>query len=247
MVAETTSSDNEFSVSIIDKFTLTISVPSHVSVTLDGVQQAAGSTNIQLNPGPHVISTPPIVQLDSTSRLRFNGWSDGSNETTRTFDLESDTQISANYVTQYYVSASSDSTLISGWYDSGATIQLSVDQSQALNSYRVLLSGFNGWYNGDQLVSSSPSTTITVTGSLNLSAKWNILPYVPPIVAVAAIVGLVLFLRRRKGGVSSPGYRPAYQPYAGRPSPAFASCTSCGSQIPFEARFCRKCGARQGR
>jgi ribosomal protein L40E len=238
--AKSVDNPNVFSVSVIDKFTLTVSFPSQVSMTLDGVQQAAGSISVQLSPGTHTISAPPIVQLGSSSRLRFNGWSDGSNQTTRTFDLESDTQLTVTYVTQYMVSAATDSTLTSGWYDSGATLQLSVDQSQPLNSYRVLLGGFNGWYNGDQMVSSSPSTTVTVTGPLNLSARWNVLPYIPPVLLIAAITGAVLFLRRRKTGS-----RPGYEPVAAHSVWTVRSCTSCGSQIPVRATFCRKCGARQ--
>lgn len=116
---QTVSNPSFFSISLVDKFTFTVSIPSQVPVTLDGVQQGAGSASLQLSPGTHTVSVPDLVQIDSTSRLEFNGWSDGSTQTTRTFDLESDTEITATYTTQYLVNATNDSTVQSGWYDQG--------------------------------------------------------------------------------------------------------------------------------
>jgi hypothetical protein len=231
---------NEFSISFIDKFTLTVNVPSKVSITLDGVQEGAGSNSIQLSPGTHVVSVPGMVQIDSTSRLKFNGWSDGSTQTTRAFDLESDTEIQAMYVTQYFVSATSDSTLASGWYDSGTIVQFSVNEAQPLNGYRVVVGGFDGWYNGGQLISKSASASITITGPVDLSATWNILPYVPPVVTIAANVGVVLFYRRRHTGSKN-----VYERAVAVPVSRVRTCGSCSAVVPPGARFCRKCGARQ--
>jgi hypothetical protein len=202
VVANNPLTQNEFSVSIIDKFTLTVDVPDKVSVTLDGVQEAAGPTSLQLSPGTHVISAPDIVQIDSTSRLKFKGWSDGSMQTTRTFDLESDTQIGATYATQYFVSTTSDSTLESGWYDQGTVLQFTVNDTQLANKYRLLVGGFDGWYNSGRLITKSPSASLTVSGPVNLNDKWNYLPYLPPVLIVAA-VAVILFLGRR-GTIATP-------------------------------------------
>jgi hypothetical protein len=193
---------NPFSITLVDKFTLTVSIPDQVSVTLDGVPQGVGSTSSQLSPGTHVISIPDIVQLDSTSRLKFNGWSDGSNQTTKTFNLEKDSEIDATYVTQYLVTSTTDSTLQSGWYDRGTLVQFTVDNTQLVNEYRLLLGGFDGWYNASQLMTKSPSASFPVDGPLNLSDKWNYLPYIPPVLIVA-IVAVILFFARR-GNIPTP-------------------------------------------
>lgn len=187
---------NPVPISIRDKFTVTIGIADKVSVTLDGTQENPGYISLQLSPGTHTISVPNIVQIDSTSRLRFSGWLDGSNQTTRTVDLEEDTNFGATYVTQYLVTANSESTLGSGWYDQGTVVQTSVNTSQPLNSYRVLVDGFDGWYNGAQLVSKATNASLTVNGPLNLTAKWNYLPYVPPVMVVVIVGGLILLLRR---------------------------------------------------
>ena len=193
---------NPFSITLVDKFTLTVSVPDQVSVTLDGVPQDVGPTSSQFSPGTHVISVPDIVQLDSTSRLKFNGWSDGSNQTAKTFDLESDMEIDATYVTQYLVTSAADSTLESGWYNQGTVLQFTVDNTQLVNQYRLLVGGFDGWYNAGQLITKSPSASFTVDGPLNLSDKWNYLPYLFPVL-IFAIVAVILFFARR-GNIPTP-------------------------------------------
>ena len=196
VLASSPTTQNEFSISVLDKFTLTVSLPSQVPLTLDGVQQGAGSTNLQLSPRAHEMSVPDIVQLDSTSRLKFNGWSDGSNQTMRTFDLESDTEIVATYVTQYFVTSTTDSTLQSGWYDQGTVLQFTVDNRPLVNKYRLFVGGFDGWYNMGQLRANSPTTSLTIDGPINLSDRWNYLPYFPPVLIVVIVAAILLLARR---------------------------------------------------
>jgi hypothetical protein len=268
-------SQNEFSISIVDTFTLTVNIPNPVSVTLDGVPQSGGSTSSQLSPGTHRISVPDMVQLDSTSRLRFTGWSDGSNQTTRTFDLENDTEISATYVTQYLVNATSDSTLKSGWYDQGTVLQFTVDNTQLVNQYRLLVGGFEGWYNGGQLISNSPSASLTVNGPVTLSDKWNYLPYLPPLLIVGIVAVILSFrgriptprlpelkmLRRKRSRKRTRRSKPKVETVtpeperqvtaevkeAKPPKPAKTTmyCTQCGAVVPRDSKFCKECGAGQ--
>ncbi len=194
---QTTGNPNLFSVSVIDKFTLAVSLPDQVSVTIDGVQEGPGSIGLQMFTGTHYISVPDIVQLNPTSRLKFKGWSDGSNQTSRTFDLESDAEIVATYVTQYSVSATTDSTLQSGWYNQGTVLQFTVNNTQLANNYRLLLGGFEGWYNNGELIATSPSASLTIVGPLTLSDRWNYLPYIPALL-VGVIVTVTMFFARRR-------------------------------------------------
>lgn len=196
MCVDAEATGQPFSISVLNRFTLTVNVPEQVSITLDSIQQTSpGSIAPQLSPGTHEISIPNIVQLNSTSRLKFDGWSDGSNQSTRTFDLERDSGMTAIYVTQYYVSARSDSTLESGWYDSGTLVEFGVNQTQLWNNYRVITGGFDGWYsNGGQLISESQSSSIKIDGPVSLVARWNYYPYFPPLI-ILIIVGGILYLR----------------------------------------------------
>ena len=142
-----------------------------------------------------------VETYNDSNNFEFKGWSDGSTQLTRTFDLESDTTITATYVTQYLVNATSDSTLQSGWYDQGTVLPLNVS-NQLVNNYRLLTGGFDGWYNSVQLISKSPSASVTVDGPVNLSDKWNYLPYVPPVIIVV-LVAVILFFARR-GTIPTP-------------------------------------------
>ena len=202
VVAITPFTGNKFSVSIIDKFALTVDVPGQVSVTLDGAQENPGYISSRLYPGTHTISVPDMVQIDSTSRLKFSSWVDGSKQTTRTFDLEDDTNFGTTYVTQYLVNATTDSTLQSGWYDKGTVLQFTVNNAELVNEYRLFVGGFDGWYNGGQLIAKSANASLTIEGPVNLSDRWNYLPYLPPLLIVV-ILAAALFLARR-GTISTP-------------------------------------------
>lgn len=80
-------------------------------------------------------------------------------------------------------------------------LQLNVG-NQLANNYRVALGGFDGWYNGAQLISRSASASVTVNGPVNLTDKWNYLPYVPPVIVVV-LVAVILFFGRR-GTIPTP-------------------------------------------
>jgi len=177
-----------FTFSVVDAFNLTVRAPNLVPVTLDGVQQHAGFLRLTLHPHTHVISVPDIVQMNSTSRLEFSGWSDGSTQLTRTFDLENDTEMEVSYVTQYYVSSTSESTLESGWYNAGTVLHFSVNQTQPWNDYRVATDGFDGWYSNGQLISKSQTASPRIDGPVILGVKWSYLPYIPPIIITTVII-----------------------------------------------------------
>jgi len=201
--------DNPFSISVIDQFTLTVNAPSQVPVTLDGVPQGPGSYTTQLSPGFHAISVPVIVQLDSTSRLKFTGWSDGSTDTSRTFDLENDNELTANYVTQYRLTLVTVEGVATGdeWTDSGATAAFSIPATVPMNGTLGMLGGkydFQGWYEGSTLITTHNSGSIVMNSAKTLTAKWSNDLTEPAsiitvlIVAVGAIVVGTIYLRQNK-------------------------------------------------
>lgn len=268
-----------FSISIVNEATLTVDTPSQVPVTLDGVQQGGGSLSWQLPPlqssdgDEYSISVPSIVQTNSTnstSRLRFSNWSGnvqvgGCTLNYCDFALVSDVSLQASYVTQYYVSTTSDSTLQSGWYDSGTVVQFSVNQTQEQNGLRV----FDGWYSNGQLISKSPNASLTINGPVTLTATWtnplgassnDLFLLVPVIIALIAC-GAFLLNRKRRGS-SKP--RSKASQHAGKqgvvaqtidtsqtgskttaaPSKTTMFCRQCGAKIPRDSRFCKECATK---
>jgi len=79
------------SVSITDSTTLTIETfPAEVSFLFDGGQYSSNSdgfAKIQTSAGQHLIQVQPFISLGNASRLKFIGWDDAPNGTTRPVSL----------------------------------------------------------------------------------------------------------------------------------------------------------------
>ena len=130
-------SKEPFSITGGTTFELTINTAYPVALTIDGSNTT--TSPVELTPGPHVVSVPAIVQLDNSSRLRFDHWEDGSTQPNRTLNIQSDTTISATFVPQYLLTLDSSpvNATGAGWYDEGTTAQFSVPSA-------VLMPGFLG-------------------------------------------------------------------------------------------------------
>ncbi|MGA2971086.1 MAG: zinc ribbon domain-containing protein [Candidatus Bathyarchaeia archaeon] len=268
VLAFTPYSDNEFSISIVDKFTLTVSTPSQVSVTVDGVQEGTGFTSLKLLPGSHAISVPAMVQVDNSTRLRFDHWEDGSTDMTRTLDLQDDTTLTANYITQYRLNLVSQGNATgSGWYDSGTIASFSVP------SRSQVIWVFQGWYEVGSLVTSSNNGSITMDAPHTLVARWG-LDYILLVGVIGVLVGIAVGLayfgkklpflakpsrkraRRKQAkrtqafsepiiedtAVSKTATQETVKPSADEKAAMF--CTQCGAKILRDSKFCKECGAK---
>lgn len=105
-----------FPIAISDKLALEIQAPYPVVVTVDGVPQSPGQATLyELALGQHTISVPSNEPIDQFSRLRFDHWSDGSKETSRTMNLQDDTALSVLYATQYRLDLASLQANTNSW------------------------------------------------------------------------------------------------------------------------------------
>jgi hypothetical protein len=193
---DATAGSQPISFSVIDKYTLTVNVPSSITTTLDGVPQGGGNLVVQLSPGTHAISVPDIVQLDSNSRIKFSSWSDGSTQLTRIFDLESDAQITANYITQYRLTLLTSEGVATGdeWTDSGSTAKFAVSASISMNGTIGLLGGkydFQGWYERTSLITLHNNGSILMNSPHTLTAKWSA-NYTQPALIFGLIMGAII-------------------------------------------------------
>ncbi len=263
--------DADFTISVTDQLALTINAPRQVAVSLDGMSQPTGSVGLVVRVGTHTISVPSVVQLDNSTRLRFDSWSDGSTATTRTLNLQDNTTLTANYATQYRLSLVSDQANAtgSGWYDSGGVASFSVPTRFDL----VWI--FQGWYEGTSLVTSSNNGSIQLNEPHTLVALWGI-DYLLVGSIIGAIIGTGFCLayfgkrlpfltkpsRKRTRGrqikrnetVSEPTIEQATVSET-RPTEESAKpkandkltliCSQCGAKITRDSKFCKECGSKQ--
>lgn len=250
---------------------LTIQLPTTVHAVVDGVDHGAGSVQLLLPSGLHIISVPAIVQVDNSTRLRFSGWNDGLSVADRTVYLDSDMALQASYVRQYLVTM--DSGLIaprSDWGDEGSLVQFSVPSStKPMSGLFGLLGGdwvFTGWYEGNTLLTRSISGSISVYSPHALKAHWQA-DYTRPImilgsVAVLTVIGLLFYARRRPSS-SRDSFGPesrieevstertgdrrfgSFSPsssQAPQPIQETIQCLCCGAKIARISKFCNECG-----
>lgn len=157
---------------------------------------AGGPVHIMVTPGSHTISLPALILVGNSMRFRFETWSDGLTDPTRILDLEADTSLTANYVTQYQLTLTSAQGNVtgSGWYDLGSVATFSAPPSSPLWT-------FQGWYEGDRQVTSSINGSITMNAPHSLTARWavdyTILGSIVGVV-VMATVGLAYYGKRRR-------------------------------------------------
>ncbi len=195
-------SDYEFAITMTASLELVIRIPLAVSVSVDGVRQAGGNVRLNLVPGLHEISVPNSTELDNVTRLRFEHWVDGINETKRVIRLNHGTTLSAVYVTQFLFSAKSleGNVAGSGWYDEGSNANFSVPSTVPMNGILGLLGGdwkFQGWYENGELLASSGSGSTIMRQPHTIIAKWEPDYSLPSfVITVASSLGIVVYLRR---------------------------------------------------
>lgn len=167
---------------------------------------AAGKVQTYLAWGEHQISLPETVPIDEGTRKAFSAWSDGIQQATRTITVGNDITLTAEYVTQHKLEASSQygSVTGAGWYSENTTATISVSPTSRLADgilgYLGVRHVFDHW--AGACTSSEPQCAILMNGPKSAVAQWRD-DFTVPLVAVALIViGVVLtaLLRRKKAG-----------------------------------------------
>jgi hypothetical protein len=195
-------------VTITNLVTLTIdvSIPG-MAFSFDGTQYAtnsSGLTEIKTARGQHLIQVQPFVYSSNASRLRFSGWDDSTNATSRKVNLDDDSTLHAVYTQQYFLQVSSryGQAAGSGWYDANslATIQL---QSPMLNEPSVF---FSHWTTG--MNQSQARTLLRVNSPTIVEAVWNSTtsapesnsPFQNPWLILSALTFIILIVMNLKTG-----------------------------------------------
>jgi hypothetical protein len=166
---------NEYSTQVlVTNFSALIIETSYpdIGFSFDGTQYTTNSTGfmaIQTTLGQHFIQIQPFIYLSNTSRLRFVGWEDFTNATSRQIQLAGDSTINIAYVQQYLLQVSSPygQASGSGWYDTNSSATALV-QPAVLNSPPVI---FSHWATDQNL--SQASALVRVTAPQMVSAVWS--------------------------------------------------------------------------
>jgi hypothetical protein len=198
------SSYYEFSIDVRNTVSLTVRVPYLVKVMFDGANQTPGNAFLDVSPGSHSISVPSLVQVDNGTRLRFDHWTDGVSEASRTVNLQDDATYEAVYVKQYVVTSVSSQGSPSGfgWFDEGSSAKLSLPATVSMAGPLGLLGGkwvFQGWYENGKMLTTSNNASIMMDKAHVVTAHWSgdyTIPAVIVGVIVAAAVGGLFGYRR---------------------------------------------------
>ena len=186
---------------------LQVVVPSPVPVTVNGVQQPAGPALVGVALGANNVSAPTLVQVNSTTRLRFDHWTDGSDQPNRTVTVTGNTTYEADYVPQYLltITGTEQNVTGTGWFDSGTNASFAIYPYQTAPSLLGALGAkqtFQGFYENGQLITNQASGTITMDTPHTLDAVWQT-DYSTPAIILLGIVAVVvlgfLVARRRIG------------------------------------------------
>lgn len=197
-------SDYEFAITMTSSLALNVRVPSILSVSVDGVPQPEGNVWLNLIPGFHKISIPDTAQLDNVTRLRFERWSDGVDETNRTIQLDHGTTLAAIYTTQYLLRTTSSEGSATGtdWYDEGSNATFSVPSTMMpMNGIMGLLGGewkFQGWFENGELQTTSTNGSIIMRQPHSLIARWEPDYMLPVLVFTIAALTMIIASMRTK-------------------------------------------------
>jgi hypothetical protein len=166
--------------------TLTVNVPtvlvsSNASlwIKVNGVKYNLTSSQLQttVSSGTVTLQIQPAVNTSPGTRQAFSAWSDGSTANPRQITVKNNTQLSANFNTQYFLTVDSNhgSASPDGWYNANSTARVSVTTPSNVteNTSRLLFTGWSGDY-----TSNSTSLAITMTKPVNVQANWMTQYYV---------------------------------------------------------------------
>jgi hypothetical protein len=189
----------EVSVTNLATLTVETSYPD-VSFAFDGTRyttNSTGFTTLQTSLGQHLLRVQSFVYLSNTSRLRFVGWEDLRNETSRQIQLREDTAVEISYVQQYLLQVSSvyGKPSGAGWYDANSSATAMV-QPPMLTSPPVI---FSHWTTGEN--QSQVRMLVRATSPMAISAVWeptNINPQSEPIyqdpVFILSLLAFIILL-----------------------------------------------------
>jgi hypothetical protein len=221
-----------------------------IGVTVDGATEQTSHNGdasfVVAVASTAVVSLPPIVEFQNSTRIIFTQWSDAVQEPQRHVLIDGDISLTAYYKTQYLLRVNFGSKS-EEWYDRGANATISaltpVPVAWPLSMLGVTQT-FQGW-SGD-IHSSLPKLNVTMDSPKTITAEFNT-DYRP--LAVPAIFGLgiasavisFVWIRRRSDGLEQGVTEATPDELVHESNP---TCPTCGQETEQEWAHCIKCGTK---
>ena len=164
---------------VVEYFSLKVTTPgADYWVDVEGDKKSGPSAEYLLPMGMHEVQVEDEIE-DNGVKHYFKQWSDGVTDNPRTVELYEDTELEAQYGTQYYVTVDTAYSTASGegWYDEGETATISVAETQVDqgNDTRRI---FQSWKLDGTVVSTDQSYSFTVNEPQAYTAEWKTQYYV---------------------------------------------------------------------
>lgn len=149
-----------------------------------------------------------VIDYDNGTKRVFDGWYEDnsliSREQSFSITVGRPRKIVANWHTEYRVEVLSERGVAmgSGWYKAGSTVTVSLTQTRFDGFFNYYI--FEGWKIDGNIVSNSPTYSLTVDKPVTLVASWRtgIKPFtiglVIGIIVILIIIIIALILRKRK-------------------------------------------------
>jgi len=158
------------------KYDLTVTTPFHdLSVEVDGKTYKTGASGdvfiTGLTFGAYTITVEVTKDLSLGERGVFMGWGDGEGSNPRTVIIYTNTNITALYRKQFFLTLNSEAPVNgSGWYDENRQADFKANPIIDYgNGTRRLFSGWTGDYTG-----TDPTGAIAMTGPKSITANWKV-------------------------------------------------------------------------
>lgn len=181
-IEEWNEANNQMSKWLIVGYSLTIQTPySGITVKIDGYSYATrpdGSYQKYVGPGFHSVEVPASPSLASGTRGLFVQWDDGNSSNVRNIFVDNDLTMTADYVTQYYLTVNKNPSYVGtttgqGWYNNGTIAVANCTSPVPYYSYRYVFVNWTGDAFGNsttlQILMNSPKTV-----TANYKAQYNV-------------------------------------------------------------------------
>ena len=183
------------------------------------------------------VSVEPLMEYSNSTRIVFNGWSNGNDQTERSVVVNGDVKLAGSYRTQYRLLVNSPASSYSEWYDAGSNAEVHIPSSVPMSwplGFLGLQYKFVGW-TGD-VNSSLLQVNVTMNAPKTLNANFyeDYTPLIIPVVIALGVGWIValIFTRRLKVEYESKST-----------DESSLRCNKCGEPAEKDWTHCIRCGS----
>ena len=184
----------------------------------------------------YAVSIEPLVEFRNSTRIVFNGWSNGNNQTERSVVVNGDVNLVGSYKTQYRLLVNSPISSYSEWFDAESNAEVRIPNSVPMSWPFGLLRmqyTFVGWTGDVNSSLSQINITMNSPKILNANYSADYTSLIIPVVIALGVIAIVTFIFTRRLNVDKSG--------SADESPL--RCHECGEVVENDWTHCIRCGS----